>query len=70
MAKASELVQKGIEVTLQWVPSHIGIEGNEKADKAAKKAANKSIPQGIERYSSFSHIIRLVRGKKQEEINK
>jgi ribonuclease HI len=70
MVKAWELVQKGIEVTLQWVPSHIGIEGNENADKAVKKADNKSIPQGIEQYSSFSHIIRLVRGKKQEEINK
>ena len=28
------------------------------------------MPQGIESYSSFSHITRLVRGRKQEETRK
>ena len=39
IANAQVLTDKGIEVNLQWVPSHIRIEGNERADKAAKEAA-------------------------------
>ncbi|EJD34284.1 hypothetical protein AURDEDRAFT_37261, partial [Auricularia subglabra TFB-10046 SS5] len=27
------------EVTVSWVPSHIGIRGNERADQLAKQAA-------------------------------
>jgi len=54
-------------VTLQWVPSHIGIEGNELADQAAKGAAKKHIPMGIDRYSSFSYIERQVRAQRRLE---
>ena len=65
--RAQTLVDKGIEVILQWVPSHIGIEGNERADKAAKEAAEKPIPPGTERYSSFSYITRKIKARKQTE---
>ncbi|KOC60750.1 hypothetical protein WH47_06896, partial [Habropoda laboriosa] len=34
----AKLVQCGKKVTLIWIPSHIGITGNEKADQAAKEA--------------------------------
>jgi len=30
---------KGISVTLTWLPSHVGVIGNERADTAAKKAS-------------------------------
>ena len=65
--KTKILIENGIEVILQWVPSHIGIEGNERADQTAKEAAERSIPIGIERYSSFSYIARKIRAQKQLE---
>ena len=34
------LKEKGWKVTLQYVPSHVGLEGNEDADTAAKAAVN------------------------------
>ena len=36
--KIEMLRSEGIEVRLQWVPAHEGIEGNELADQAAKHA--------------------------------
>ena len=65
--RAQTLIDNGIEVILQWVPSHINIEGNERADKAAKEAAGKLIPLGAERYSSFSYITRKIKAQKQAE---
>ena len=65
--RTQTLIDKGIEVTLQWVLSYIGIEGNERADKAAKEAAGSPIIPGIERYSSFSYIARKIKAQKQTE---
>ena len=36
------LQEKHITVTLQWIPSHTGIIGNEKADQIAKEALHKN----------------------------
>ena len=36
---AEELSKRGTPVTLLWAPGHKAVEGNEKADQAAKKAA-------------------------------
>jgi hypothetical protein len=33
------LLLTGINLTIRWIPGHLDIEGNEKADEAAKKAA-------------------------------
>ena len=38
-------------ITITWVPGHMDIEGNEKADMAAKEAANSS---NANRYLSWS----------------
>jgi len=65
---AQGLTEKGIKVILQWVPSHIGIEGNERADKIAKEAASKPMPPSIDRYSSFSYTMRQIKAQKRTEI--
>ena len=36
---AERIVQSGCTVTVRWTPAHKGVEGNERADQAAKEAA-------------------------------
>ena len=42
LKRITTLDEAGKQVTLCWIPSHIGIAGNEKADAAAKRAAQRS----------------------------
>jgi ribonuclease HI len=51
-----KLQDKGIQTSIRWVPSHIGIEGNEKANLLAKKAAKQPKNALVDEYSSFSYI--------------
>ena len=53
---ATWLRDQEINVTIQWVPAHAGVEGNEQADRAAKQAVLKSAPadDGI----SLAHVTR------------
>ncbi|KAL1969928.1 hypothetical protein VTN77DRAFT_7438 [Rasamsonia byssochlamydoides] len=44
---AQALEAQGRQTIIQWVPRHCGIEGNEKADQAAKQAAAKTLRGGL-----------------------
>ena len=39
LALANNIKQRGGSITINWIPSHVGIGGNEMADTTAKDAA-------------------------------
>jgi hypothetical protein len=58
------------ETTLVWVPSHIGIEGNEIADRLANAALDSDIVEldiGLELGDEFPAVDRFVLEKWQED---
>lgn len=64
----SLLRARGVETVLQWIPSHCGIYGNEKADELAKKGTlilqttQREIPQGS--------AVRLIKSKLKARYEK
>jgi len=72
------LARKNINVEYRWVPAHKWIEGNEKADQQATKAAYKHCGSYTEMqdplpfldYVSFSHVSRRLTEVKWEESKK
>ncbi|GFT34351.1 reverse transcriptase [Trichonephila clavipes] len=43
--KIAELISYGWTAALQWVPSHVGIPGNERANQKAKQGAESTQPE-------------------------
>ena len=61
----SYLASKGISINFYWVPSHLGIYGNEIADKLAKKGLSRRKLQSS--YTSLAYIGRAAREKILEQ---
>jgi ribonuclease HI len=62
---------KGVKVMLQWVSSHCGLIGNEKADYLAKMGSNKKQPPNrISFHSVTAHIKAAVRSQVKNKWNK
>lgn len=57
---AERIVQRGESVTVRWTPAHRGIEGNERADQAAKEAATLSPMKGTRKMFSLAFLGRGV----------
>lgn len=68
--KILDLKEKGIEVELFWIPSHVGIQGNEQADKMAKVATEKIsvINRDIPVSDLFRKFKSLCCGKNQSRL--
>jgi ribonuclease HI len=67
IAKTAILAVIRISIIIKWVPSHIRIEGNERADKLAKKGAEKALNQNTDKHASFAYLGRIVKEQTQKE---
>ena len=63
-------LQKGKKVSVQWVPSHMGIIGNEKADQEAKKYAAVLPTLMTNGVQTLAHARRVIREKKDQAWQK
>ena len=52
-----ELRARQVDITFVWVPSHVGIGGNEAADREAKKALQKEVTATSIPYTDLKHSI-------------
>ena len=59
------------EINLLWIPSHIGIEGNEIADQLAKKGAEYGtlLCTGLSKSETYSYIISHYKTKAKIEFD-
>jgi len=65
-----KLASKSFNILFCWLPSHVGITGNEKADKAAKSALNKPILRIPVPFTDLKPIInKYIRNKWQQDWN-
>jgi ribonuclease HI len=56
----------GYHVKIYWVPSHVGVFGNELADKLAKKALEKK-PRRTDLVTTIGHLRRLIKARSPAE---
>ena len=54
------LLSQKTTLTLQWIPSHCGIGGNEEADKLAKKGSEQTQEEGSTSYAEQKQLLKTV----------
>ncbi len=57
--KTERLVQQGHNISIRWISAHNKIEGNERADRAAKEAASEGKVRTA-RWTSLAHVKRKL----------
>ena len=64
-----KIVGKGIVIQFLWCPAHVGVAGNEKADKYAKLTAqNMTLTPPTETYKQIREMVRKIYQKHFEEM--
>lgn len=59
--RAQQLAERRTEVEVHWVPRHMGVEGNERADEAAMEPEEKAgIRRCPERFTVLTHVGRTI----------
>ena len=61
-------MERGQSVFIRWVPGHIAVEGNERADKAAKEAALGRRVRTA-KWTSLTHVKRQITDEKKSQIS-
>ena len=65
--KTERLVQQqGHDISIKWIPGHNKIEGNERADRAAREAAGEKVRTA--RRTSLAHVKRQIAEEKKLQI--
>ena len=65
--KLNTLKQSGINVEICWIPSHVGIQGNEAADQKAKEVAKRRAEIVPIHYEDYFSILRTKLDNKRKQ---
>ena len=65
--KVEQLIRQRHEISVCWVPSHSNVEGNEKADTAAKEAAGGERIRTA-KWTSLTHLRRQITEEKKAQL--
>ncbi|KAJ8962363.1 hypothetical protein NQ318_018347 [Aromia moschata] len=63
------LASQNISVSILWVPSHVGIIGNERADQAAKEALNSDLTvKEVQLYKDLKNTLKQITTNKWQNL--